>query len=322
MSQIWVPKHKIIEPKREFSLRNEFEGWYRLKVVGPDGVTIRRDTGWFKNIITDVGLNLLGSHSFGDGAGGQCRAGTGNATPAVTDTALQTQIATTTNVTSFVSTAQGSAPYYGALTIVYRFAQGAAAGNIAEVGVGQTGGVLFSRALVLDGGGSPTTITVLSDEFLDVTYQIRLKPPTSDFSSSVVISGVTYNYTIRASFVTNSLWWGNAAQLAGGKVDAPGTSVTNGSIGAITSGPSGTSSNPSGITNSSYVNNSLVRDFTVDFGLGNGNVSGGVSAMIIYLGALLGGFGLMQMSFSPAIPKDSTKLLSFTFRHSWARGTP
>lgn len=311
---IWVPKFKIIEPKSPFTSTTTFEGYYRLQAVRPDG-RVRHDTGWFHNIITDGGLNSIGTSN---DYLSQCRVGTGNAAPSALDTALQTQVATTTTVQSVSTGAQASAPYYGWLIRTWRFAAGVAAGNIAEVGVGINAGALFSRALVLDGGGSPTTITVLSDEFLDVTYQLRIKPPLSDVVSTVNISGVTYNTTTRAMAVTNPSFWANPGQGGGGGTNS--WSTYNGTIGAITSSPSG-GGNFVFLTNLSYVNNSLQRDFTAQWGLDLSN--DGITALAGGLGTgTNGGMGGMQIGVSPGIPKDNTKILDLTFRHTWARGTP
>ena len=67
------------------------------------------------------------------------------------------------------------------------------------------------RALILDGGGSPTTLTILSDETLDVTYTIRVYPPTTDVTGSITLDGVSYGYTIRPCNVstsgTGSYYW-------------------------------------------------------------------------------------------------------------------
>jgi hypothetical protein len=311
---IWVPKFKILEPKSEIPAYSNVEGLYRLQAVRPDG-RVRQDTGWFHNIITDGGLNAMGTTN---DYLAQCRVGTGNAAPSALDTALQTQIAATTSVQLVTTGAQATAPYYGWLIRTWRFAAGVAAGNIAEVGVGVPASTLYSRALVLDGGGSPTTITVLSDEFLDVTYQIRIKPPLTDVNSTVNISGVTYNTTTRAMAVTNSSFWANPGQGGGGGTNSWSTGT--GAIGAITSSPAGQGSFVN-LTNLSYVNLSLQRDFSAQWGLDLSNyavrhASGGLGT------GTNGGMGGMQIEFSPTIPKDNTKILDMTFRHTWARGTP
>src|SRR5690606_22222525 len=118
----------------------------------------------FPNLITDSGLDLLAAGSL-NSVVGKCWVGSGNSAPSVTDTALESEIASTTNATSS-SFANNSGPpdYYSYAVKVFRFSTGVAAGNISEVGVGATNNTLFSRALVLDSEGNPTSITVLADE--------------------------------------------------------------------------------------------------------------------------------------------------------------
>src|SRR6056297_3576288 len=178
-------------------------GRYRLR-VGKRGQAPRIDTGWFDNIITDAGLNLMGGAGYMD----SCQVGSGSTTPTVGDTALVTYVAGTGTIQEETKTAEASAPYYGSTTTTYRFAEGDAAGNLSEVGIGTatSGGTLFSRALITDGGGSPTSITVLADEFLDVTYQIQIVPPTGDITVADVTdsgpAGTVHSITLRACAVT------------------------------------------------------------------------------------------------------------------------
>ncbi len=87
-----------------------------------------------------------------------CMVGSGNAAPAETDTALQAR-ASTSNI-NVQSNNSNVSPRYGWRRRTFRFAAGAAAGNLSEVGVGWTTTAVFSRALILDGSGNPTTITV------------------------------------------------------------------------------------------------------------------------------------------------------------------
>ena len=134
------------------------------------GVEIER-TPWFDNIILDSGLNRWGTAASIAGAA----IGTGTATPASTDTGLQSESHyTTTGGTGGGSTALGSSPYNNTVTYVYRTTLGSLNGNYTEVGVGWATGQMFSRALILDGGGSPTTISVTSAQQLDIVYQLSI----------------------------------------------------------------------------------------------------------------------------------------------------
>jgi len=209
-----------------------------------------------------------------------------------------------------LSGVQSSAPYFGWRRKTWRFAQGAAAGNLSEVGVGwATSGSLFSRALILDSGGTPTTITVLADEFLDVTYELRQYPVTTDNTGTFVLDGLTYDWVSRPANVTSS-FVPNAA------MNSASINYYNGAIGAITGSPSGTGSGLLTPTPQSYSTGSYSITFTLIASITQANLAGGITAARI-IGS---GFDY-QFGFTPAIPKDNTKILSIDYTHSWARKT-
>lgn len=311
---ILLRSKKILEPNREFILPAcGLRGFYKMEAVGPDGRR-RLLADWFPNLITNVGLESIG---VGDIYLQRCAVGSGNTAPSNSDTALVSLIGSTLTVTSNNQSAQSSPPYFGTQTITYRFPAGTATGNLAEVGIGSTVTNLFSRALILDGGGSPTTITVLSSEALDVTYQLQLHSPTVDVTGSVTITGVATAYTLRAANSTNATSWAPNASSDGGGVRNP--AVYNGVIGAVTTIPSGASAGGGVLTPAAYSGGSHQRDGTIAYGLTDGNVAGGISAATFSGGIATGSLGAFQLGFSPTIPKDNTKVLSLTYRHSWAR---
>ena len=284
-------------------------GWFKLEAIRSDG-TRRVLADWFPNLILNGGLDRMGANS---DYLNWCQVGSGSTAPVATQTALVNRIAGTNTIQADVNGAQASAPYYGWCRLTYRFAQGVAAGNLSEVGVGwATSGSLFSRALILDGGGSPTTITVLSDEVLDVTYELRRYPGTVDLTGTVVLDGVTHNWLSRASGVTDSGHWAGTGAMA-----LDWDAAFNGDIGPVTaSWPSGASGLLSA-TPLAYSSGSYTRAATVSAGLGDSNLSGGIRSILITAYGL--GAGRYQIQFDPAIPKDNTKVLSLTIQHTWAR---
>ena len=91
----------------------------------------------------------------------------------------------------------------------------------------------------------------------------------------------------------------------------------NGDIGAVTAPtPSGTSGILSA-TPLAYSSGSYTRAATVSAGLNDSNLSGGIMSILLSLYST--GNGSYQIQFDPAIPKDSTKVLSLTIQHTWAR---
>lgn len=313
---IIIPKKNFLEA--ELSANTGLSGRFMLTKYKADsnGQPIADSAvvvaDWFDNIITNQGLNRIGTNSDWLDA---VQVGSGTATPQATDTGLQTFVAGTSTNQSFAFSAQSTPPYFATFTRTRRFAVGAAAGNLSEVGVGwaTTGSTLFSRALILDGSGNPTTITVLADEVLDVTYQLRTYPPANDVSGSITVTGVgTIATTTRAAFVTSTTW---ASDGTVGGIHNP--SIFSGSIGAITDSPSGSSSQVSA-TNNTYSNNSLQMTASATWGLNNGNFS--VNSLLFRLGANDSNqMGVMQVGFGTPIPKTSSNTLTLNFTHTWAR---
>lgn len=172
----------------------QMQGRFKLEAVKRDG-SRRMLADWFDNLILNAGLERMGSGITIAGA----MVGTNNATPAATQTALGAQIAYSTAIQGSATFGVDEAENFAWRRVRYRFAEGVATGNLAEVGVGWASGSCFSRALILDGGGAPTTITLLSDESLDVTYELRLYPSTADVTGSLTLGGTSYSYTLRLS---------------------------------------------------------------------------------------------------------------------------
>ena len=250
---------------RLVEIKHGVTGWFKFEAVKADG-TRRLLADWFPNLITNQGLDRMGSNldylTY-------CQVGSGDNTPANTDTTLETFVAATNNTSNDTAAAQASAPYYASRTKVFRFAAGAAAGNLSEVGIAWTNGAgsLYSRALILDGGGLPTTITVLSDEFLDVTYQLRIYPPTVDVTGTITLDGNNYNYVLRACNVTAVMpafntGWGGLGNAAGIRGINTGQGLCSGAIVAITGAPTGNVGWTSA-SNSAYGASTLYRDSTL-----------------------------------------------------------
>lgn len=293
-------------------------GRFTLEVFRPDGSRrVRRE---FDNLILDSGLNQVGS----GGIVSRARVGTGSTAPAVGQSALVNQVAATSSVTSSTNGYDSVGNLYGWARRTFRFAAGVAAGVLAEVGVGwaDTGNTLWSRALILDDEGAPTTITVLGDEVLDVTYELRLYRPTDDASYSVDISGTTHAVVMRAASMSN---WGNAAtyfmQSGLGTSNFLGAGAASqqaygpGTLGPVTAGPGGSSIGTGTVSfDGSYSNNSHERKFTATWGITAGSGDIGNVAWNTH-----GGY--FKNSFDPVIAKTSANELKLNFTVSWARKT-
>lgn len=277
-----------------------------------------RELAAFENLVLNNGLEQFGSDS--PNILNYVVVGSGSSTPVVTQTTLDSVVASTQTQQSIENGTSGSAPYYTWTRKKWRFSQGAAAGNLSEVGIGPTPTSLFSRSLIKDAGGSPTTVTVLATEYLDVQYELRVYVPTSDVvTNNVAIGGTSYTVTARPAFCSDYPTWSAYSMLSQGiRFDGGNPFIVyDGTLGAVTSAPSGNpSQSDGGATNNSYSNASHKRTGSIYFGLNNGNLTNGIKSM------LLRGYGwTFQVEFSSAIPKDANKTLTLNLEVSWARRT-
>lgn len=309
-----------------FEVKNRVSGIYHFAKgkVDSNGVPIpdsHRRLGSFKNLITDGGMdhiyNTLGIGTLSTkDMFALCFVGTGNTTPAFSDSQLVAFLAqdngAVTSSTVYVNDSDG---HYWRHLRTYRFNAGTATGNIAEVGIGRRNDLLFSRALILDGGGLPTTITVLADEYLDVTYEFRNYIDPNTYSVVATISGVPYDVDYLPSDVDNApnIMYPIAGSPSGsGIMRVYPTDV----LGTLTGVP--TPNSPAeadlGLTIGSYISGSYYVDLTGDYTLSQANFTGGIGSMQIECMQ-----AKYQFNFSPKIPKDATKVLSLTVRLSWAR---
>jgi hypothetical protein len=225
------------------------------------------------------------------------------------------------------STANEGAPLYRTtLTFAYTFTQGAVVGNISEVGIGwaTTGNTLFSRALILDNLGSPTTITLVAIDQLTVYYRLRVAPTLTDATGSVTIGSTTYNYTSR---VLSAASFGNVQYIFSygheylAKLYIATTYQAGAGLASITSSvPTGTQS---GTTSAgsliAYTPGTFYRDSSLSFSITQGNATGGIQALSLVYGEPYQPFKF-QIVFSAPIPKTNTNVLTLTIRFSWARG--
>lgn len=296
----------------------QIQGFYKLQIGNAETGEIR-ETLEFSNLITNIGLNAIGTTA----PINRCFVGSGNATPAFTDTKLSVFVAATVTLQSTIETKATAAPLWAGRAVTYRFAAGAAAGNLSEIGMGWDGStasthLLFSRALIKDGAGNPTTITVLANEFLDVTYEVRVYLPTDDVVfDGVVVYGNPHKLTVRgfqqasgsqAGFVFNG--WGahTASAYANFVLQAATASTAAGSLVGSAGGAA-----------IGYTEGSLKRGWVATYSLTVGNNANGISGFALTSASGSNTVPAFQILVEPPIMKDSTKTLNLTCSWRWAR---
>lgn len=274
----------------------------------------------FPNLILNTGLDLLAVGTYLS----RCYVGSGTVAPTVNDTQMGSLIAETGTTFNSVTGCATSAPYYSFARYNYRFAAGAAMGNLSEVGIGNSYAgkyTLLSRALIKDSFGNPTTITLLPDEILEVTYELRHYIPDNDVTGSITFTGNlagTYAYTMRAAkvtqYVSSGYHNGWSAEDSFNRKFSNGAFASSKAIGGLTEEPSGVSYLSSSVTGPDYVNGSYSTSIKYTWDITEGNVPGGIRSISFSLG-----IGKYQIQFDPPIPKTNMDTLSLTFSNSWAR---
>lgn len=295
-----------------------------------------RKTGEFTNLITDVGLARLASPGTGQNSCfNYIRVGTGNAPPSPSDLALQDQIAST-NVDSNYEGSGGVNLEEGFVwrRVTWTFEEGAVVGNVSELATGwdaSSSGTIFSRALVRDSEGNPTTITVLADEQLRVTWEHRRYWATEDVSGTLVNEGNkggVYNYRVRAADVGN---WTigrpansgiNISSLVGAGLTSRNVTYNYPSeLGPIDGFPTGSPSSYSGSTGGGVAGPSSVSR-NIQFSLTQANSSAGISCLVFQ--SYDGGTGTrtrhaFQVEFDPPLIKTSEDVMEIGVQINWAR---
>ncbi len=305
----------------EVRMPSKVAGIFTLTAVKTDehgNETRRHLAGPFHNLITDQGLDFMGGSS--DHLARFC-VGTGSTAPANGDTELEAQIAyvASSNVGETAG-ATSTPPYYAWIIKVARFPEGSATGNLSEIGIGTTTNpvAVFSRSLILDGDGDPTTVTVLADEALDVTYELRNYFDPDDVEFGISFSGETYDCTMRPIRVSQNIHGSRLGNgVATGLYTPSGRTYRSPAVlGLVTAtDPTGTlDQNSSDRDWSAYGSGTHYRDLSVEWGLG-GAATSGIS--VVMIDAAYGGW---QIHFDPPIPKDATKVLNLVFRYGpWSR---
>lgn len=292
------------------------QGYYRLTAHKLDGSS-RVVADWFPNLVLDNGLNLIGTQS---NILAGAYVGTGNSAPNAAQNALDSALP---GAFAGVQTQDVGSDVPGGYCwsrTTFRFPLGQAAGNLSEVGVGIAAGNLFSRALILNGSGTPTTVTVLADEILDVTYEARLYWPSADATGPITIPGVgTSTFTVRPynvgawrpGFLLGGIG-GNQTMFGWGWSD-----VTD--MGATTDTAFGNGTprdNTATWTWSAYTPGSFARTGQSEFPIGGAGQP--FNGVMIYNGVSSFAFKCL---YGAPIPKTSANRLRLSFEFTWARRT-
>lgn len=260
----------------------------RFKLRAMKGDIIMRETPWCPNIIVNGAFDFWLQNLTTTGIGGFV-AGAGTATPQPTDTALQSFLGGGSSVQeSWVTRNTTVSPRSITVGVRIRANEGAVVGNVAEIaltrGSPSSSSPIINRARVVDEMGNPTTVTVLSDEFLEVIYEITLyaiEGATGTLTINIDGTPTDFDYEIRPISMS-STWWG----ITGPTFNPSGLLSTAGNASHVTNqttfGDPSSSSAPAGYSSSNiftsrvlapYVPGSKERLQTIRLPLNNGNIA-------------------------------------------------
>lgn len=329
--------------------RSEYEGFFKLRVWDRD-MQLKRETDWFPNLITNMGLDSLGLNTALISSPGfykgrlcceRCWIGSaGTPAPAFTDTAMNAVLAPTAGAAIFGTPSRGVQtilPYYARKTFTYRFTPTGSIRSVRELGTffrtGSSGvpagltpntDYMFNHALVLDGLGNPTVIDLQGDETLDVIYELRVYPLQADTNYSVTITNVgLVNCTMRACRLNTNDQANNVGDAIAGQNHATGGSGQAAAfsgvsdLGPITGTPTGGQNNPNSVANQilAYTPGSYNRTVVYRWDLTDGS-----SSFTCF--ECPSGTGNVQVKCNPVIPKTSANILILNVNFQWARRDP
>lgn len=309
---LWLPPRfrKVVRPPlvEPLSMGLRARGYFEFYKTYPNGLREKvAECPEVPNLITNNGQNLVFTQS---NSVNTCFISTGTATPAVTDTQLTNPAASGSQTGGQLNTVDAGPPYQRRTTTTYRFNVGALNGNYTEIGVGLAFNNLFSRALIVDGGGTPTSLSVAVTEQLDVTYTLCDEVITTDVPFSVNISGTPYTGFFRRFDTANAQ---NVIPTFFALVSA---TAYSGTLNAHTSGtvPTGSLGNATSVSGPAYVTGNYYKDNNVVWNTTQGN--GSIKSVIFQTtnGALK--FG---MQFDTAIVKTNLQSLTLVMRLPFAR---
>lgn len=294
-------------------------GYFTITKWTPGGVLLGE---WkFRNLITNRGLDLLGNAL---APATYVYLSTSTATPAVTDTAMGGTVvntATGSPIYANTNTISGTSPYTCSHLRGWRFTAGQATGTWSSIGIGaaptDTNNV-FAKTRIRDSGGTPTSITVLAGEILDVRYELRTEITLADATGTASGNPFTArNFSVTAfgsrTLTTISPPWANLVAESGGTIALAAVTSSTGYVNSADFSGGTVAS-----TFAAYTNGNYYRDFTVTFGTAVTHASNQVRGVRLIHGSAAFGYGTAVLFTNP-IGKTNLQTFTLTGRMSWGR---
>jgi len=314
----------------KINLKQTVSGRINLKIIKANG-DIRFESS-FNNLILNEGFNyVMGSATTPTTLAGYCYVGTNGTAPLETDT-FSTMESVGTRIGASTSEHEpDSINGYYWYKREHRFtpSQNIDGYALSEI-MFSNYDVAWSRTLIKNNDGQPTTITLNSDEYLYIIYELRLYWPTGDNTGTITIAGVAddFDYTLRPYLKDNINYFtpSHSGPIRAINVSSSATqelvAETDESVsyGDYLSAPN---------SQSIYTQDSYYRESTFIFIPTKANVDGGIRVILFAHSYPYYNYqvkfikqGTPDATFGTNIPKDATKTLSLTIGAYIARRQP
>jgi len=320
--RIWVPDLEE-QPKMVVELPPiKIQGIYYIDLIDSESGEIKQHLE-FENLITDDGLDLIGTGTSLDSALTTLAVGSGGSTPSTSDTALDNEVDSTTSDGGYsdVDTVETSPEEYSSRKRTRVFTESEAVADLRELGW-KGGGVLVNRTLFKDAEGVPTVVEKSDRDILRIVYEYRIFAPLEDVTGTQNFSGSnTVDYRIRPQRVNSSPGWlgllDNMGNYASALAYAHETKQLTDRYSSNNPSPSELYSSK---TLETYTAGSFYRDMVFKWTYSDGNFASGIGLITWNLWPGAGGTTrIWQMYCSQSIDKTEDNRLDITFRQRWTR---
>ena len=216
--RVWIPESLRPPMQPIIDMPSiQLDGYYYVDLIDAKTGEVKQHLE-FSNLITDAGLNFIGSGTPLNSIYNLLSVGTSNTTPTVSDVALGGKIASSSNGDGQADTDgfQTSPVEFAFRRRIRVFLEEEANGNLRELGW-EFGGVIANRTLFKDLKGNPTTVIKTNLDILKVVYEYRVFAPLNDVTGtfSFAPGSASVGYTIRPQNVGTANGWGNLVDNMG-----------------------------------------------------------------------------------------------------------
>lgn len=319
--RLWIPESDQIPSKPIIEMPPiEIGGYYYVYLIDAETGEVKRELK-FPNLITDSGLDFIGQGISLNSIYNTLAVGSSNTPPTISDTALGSLVATTTN-----SDGQSDEDGFATAPVEFafrrrirQFGQSEANGNLRELGW-SVGGVIANRTLFKDAEDNVTTIIKTNRDILKIVYEYRIFAPLTDVTGTFLFtsSSASVVYTIRPQSVNSAAGWRSLLTFMGSDISEARVHESN----AFTDRTVNNNPLPRASEDSSsfvpYITGTFFKDIEYSYGFTDGNFGSNIN-LVTWSPWTTTSELIWQMHLSSSIEKNVNNRLNISFRQRWTR---